>query len=354
MLNFSTLRLPFSVCRSVIPSNRSPVMVTLEPVSLDGVWATFGRFGSAAMRGSGLPGSALPGLPGRAPGLPGPPGFGDGQAVEPGRAVGVAGRLRRRAGGRGRPTASRPSRRRPGEQVPDPVQDVGDDVAVPLRAGARCRGRRRGRGAAGRRRGRVRDGRRAGGRGGSGSAAACTALGWAARPAGGEAQHQQRDCRSTRGSRNVPATPGVRPRRSPPPAGRSTGRSPRDPLGSGSASVSGRLRLRTASARTVGLGTPRLPTPRQADPPPPGPASDLSRRGASRVGQASASRRRRGSGRGPGERERAADDAEQQTDEEAAEVEPDQRVDRGDRRDDRVEQPLRRGSTRAADRRSPG
>ena len=85
MLNFSTLSAPCSVWRSVIPSNRSPVMVTLEPVSFDGVWPTFGRLGSAAIRGKGLPGSTLPGFAGSTlPGLPGA-----GHSVDPGRVAGL-------------------------------------------------------------------------------------------------------------------------------------------------------------------------------------------------------------------------------------------------------------------------
>ena len=104
MLNFSTLRLPFTVAQVGDPVEPQLGHRDLDPVSLDGVWPTIGRPGSAAIRGSGLPGSTVPGLSGAtvpglsgavvpgSPGvvLPGSPGVGDGQSVEPGRVVGAA------------------------------------------------------------------------------------------------------------------------------------------------------------------------------------------------------------------------------------------------------------------------
>ena len=260
-------------------------MVTLEPVSFDGVWPTFGRLGSAAMRGSGLPGSALSGLSGVvAPGLPGPPGFGDGQAVEPGRAVGVTvGFADALAVGVAdgvavfslRPPVNRspiPSRMSVmmlpsrsglalgvGVGVPVGVVGLGDGVTERDGLGQAV--------AAGR------------------VGAACTALGWVARPAAARPSTSSATP-NTRGSAERPGHSGGAPASVAPPAGRSTRSSAASACTTPIRSVSSRS-TRSAPCRAARLRSarrgpdPRPPDPRQADPPPPGPHRP-GRRGAVR------------------------------------------------------------------------
>ena len=181
-------------------------------MSLDGVCATFGRFGSAAMRGSGLPGSTVPGFAERRrrrarSARPGRGRAGGG----PGAGRRRAGRLRRRLGGRARRRCRGIPAVAAGEQVTDPVEDVGDDVAVPPRARARCRG------------GRARTGRRSDrpGRDGAGARGGPT-RGGLHRPGlrgqagGGEAEHHNatpraRGSTERPGSSRVGGRPGSRP-----------------------------------------------------------------------------------------------------------------------------------------------